>query len=214
MELRVGPLTRGCAGVVLGIAIYLVAILVAPGPRGALAQFPVGDPPQEDARACSNLEDDDGDGLIDLEDPGCVTPADTDETGVEGQGIQLKPQVKLTGKEFSFTFKVGCQEVCTHLIGGKVVGRPAAERGEPRPKRLKLSLRTRGRITVAGKAQQVKMQLDRAKGKRVRDTRELKRLLKRGGEARMKIPVVSKDPSGDAAKLRGKAEVVLPGRGG
>ena len=36
--------------------------------------------------ACSNLTDDDGDGLIDLKDPGCTSPLDTSESDSGGSG--------------------------------------------------------------------------------------------------------------------------------
>src|SRR5215211_255503 len=47
-------------------------------------------PPVEELPACSNTSDDDGDGLVDLADPGCSGPLDNDEynapTGTTGGG--------------------------------------------------------------------------------------------------------------------------------
>src|SRR5215212_4169918 len=47
-------------------------------------------PPVDSLPACSNTQDDDGDGLVDMTDPGCSGPLDNDEynapTGTTGGG--------------------------------------------------------------------------------------------------------------------------------
>src|SRR3954453_23114609 len=59
-----------------------------PSPVGSLTPvLPATDAPTPetpDAPACSNLADDDGDGLVDLEDPDCTEPGDAEEATEAG----------------------------------------------------------------------------------------------------------------------------------
>ena len=84
-----GKLLTTIALAILGLAVGAGAAssqtedggLIASGSSGAAVDLPGGDnlPPVESLPACSNLKDDDGDGEIDLADPGCSGPLDGDE---------------------------------------------------------------------------------------------------------------------------------------
>jgi murein DD-endopeptidase MepM/ murein hydrolase activator NlpD len=84
-----GKLLTTVALAILGLAVGAGAAssqtegggLVASGSSGVAVDLPGGDnlPPVESLPACSNLKDDDGDGTIDLADPGCSGPLDGDE---------------------------------------------------------------------------------------------------------------------------------------
>ena len=62
-------------GITSGTALLAALLLVLAG----LATAPAARA-QDVLPACSNLVDDDGDGLTDLLDPGCTDPLDPDET--------------------------------------------------------------------------------------------------------------------------------------
>jgi hypothetical protein len=47
--------------------------------KGTIGSYPVAPPPPPPP-VCSDLADNDGDGKVDLDDPGCTGPTDTDET--------------------------------------------------------------------------------------------------------------------------------------
>src|SRR5690349_24776010 len=57
----------------------------APSTVESLVPAPEAEVPQpaSDAPQCSNLADDDGDGLTDLEDPDCAEPGDDEEAAEE-----------------------------------------------------------------------------------------------------------------------------------
>jgi hypothetical protein len=77
---------------------------VPTAPQGSTTTTPLAPPPAPPA--CSNGVDDDGDGLVDMADPGCSSPEDTSEAGGEvttpeveeepgkGESLKLPPPAK------------------------------------------------------------------------------------------------------------------------
>jgi hypothetical protein len=99
------------------------------GPTGAeSAVQPPGAPelpslssPTTPAPACSNGIDDDGDALVDLNDPDCLEPADPNEAPEASAPTEAAPTVEEAGGEAGGEFEVGATIDGGTAGGGKVV---------------------------------------------------------------------------------------------
>src|SRR6187399_2632520 len=81
--------------IALGAALAIIAAGTATSITVGNAQ--VNAPTTAALPACSNLSDDDGDGLVDLADPGCSGPLDTSEYNAPTSGGSSGSTTTTTG---------------------------------------------------------------------------------------------------------------------